>query len=467
MSSTVVRSLPWIEPVHAASLLRNKGGLVFLDSAMRHDNHGRYSYVAVDPFGTLMAKERVAYWNDEPVGTTPLEAIAATLKQYEQPDIPGLPPFQGGAIGYFSYEFGESLEQLPATREPDHGSIPDIELMFYDALCAFDHVEQKAWIISTGFPHLQADERAERATSRANQIEAALAENSAQDCDSKTGICIGRDGWTSNFTQSRYMTSVQEVVDSILAGDIFQANLSQRFTTDLPAGFDTWAFYQRLRVANAAPFAAFIDRGEMAIASSSPERFLKVNGSQVETRPIKGTARRAIDPQEDQAIADELLASEKDRAENLMIVDLLRNDLSRVCLPDSVKTPDLCVLETYSGVHHLVSSVTGVLPSGKTAAELLGVSFPGGSITGAPKIKAMEIISRIEQDQRGVYCGAIGYYSFNCKSDTNIAIRTVLFQNGVASFQAGGGITALSDPRLEYEETLTKAERIFRAFESL
>ena len=252
----------------------------------------------------------------------------------------------------------------------------------------------------------------------------------------------------------------------ILEGDIFQANIAQRFRAACPARFDPLAFYERLRAINAAPFAAFLDFGDIAVASSSPERFLKVQGTRVETRPIKGTAPRSSDPAEDAKALGTLLASEKDRAENVMIVDLLRNDLSRVCRPHSVEVPVLCGPESYASVHHLVSVVTGELAPGKDALDLLAAAFPGGSITGAPKVRAMQIIAELERVPRGVYCGAIGYFGFDGAMDTNIAIRTVVFRNREASVHAGGGITLLSDPAAEYDETLAKVRRIFAAFET-
>ncbi|GGE52993.1 aminodeoxychorismate synthase, component I [Agaricicola taiwanensis] len=460
---TIVRSIPWIDPVEAAGRLRGKGGLCFLDSAMFHDRLGRYSYVAADPYGVLKVSGGEVSWNGAAIDEAPLDAVSRRLGLFGQPIIEGLPPFQGGAIGYLSYEFGGLLEQLPAARTPRQGAMPQAELLFFDALCAFDHLEKRAWIVSTGLPEADGARRQARAVERAEEIERALRATPVPEGELPA---IEREAWRSTFTRESYACAVGEAIEAILAGDIYQANISQRFTATLPEGFDAWAFYKRLRQINAAPFSAFIDRGDMAIASSSPERFLRVSGEEVETRPIKGTAPRASDPSEDEAHATALRRSEKDRAENLMIVDLLRNDLSRVCLPGTVMTPELCALETYAGVHHLVSVVTGRLQPGFGVADLMGAAFPGGSITGAPKIRAMEIISDIEQEQRGIYCGAIGYFGFNGESDTNIAIRTVLFQDGQASFQAGGGVTALSDPELEYQETLNKAERIFRAFEA-
>jgi para-aminobenzoate synthetase component 1 len=245
---------------------------------------------------------------------------------------------------------------------------------------------------------------------------------------------------------------------------VFQANIARRFSVMLPTWFDALAFYERLRSLNPAPFAAFLRYGDFTIASSSPERFLNLDGQRVETRPIKGTIARSIDPKEDQRRAEFLLASEKDRAENIMIVDLLRNDLSRVCTAHSVEVPTLCGLESYASVHHLASVVTGMLARDQDAVTLLRACFPGGSVTGAPKVRAMEIIAEIEGTSREVYCGAIGFIGFNGCMDTNIAIRTVMIRDRVAVFHAGGGITAMSQPEAEYEETLAKAQRIFDAF---
>ncbi len=270
--------------------------------------------------------------------------------------------------------------------------------------------------------------------------------------------------WRSNFTRQAYERAVETVRDYIRAGDIYQANIAQRFTADLPAGFDPFALYRRLRETNPATFGAYQEFEGLTVASSSPERFVRLDGRHVETRPIKGTAKRLPDPAEDRAAAEGLAASAKDRAENVMIVDLLRNDLSRVCAPGSVAVPVLCGLETYAGVHHLVSVVTGTLRDGLDGLDLLEKTFPGGSITGAPKIRAMDIIAEIEGDAREIYCGAIGRIGFDGDLDTSIAIRTVFMDDREAVLQAGGGVTLLSEPGPEYDETLAKAERVFRAF---
>jgi para-aminobenzoate synthetase component 1 len=271
--------------------------------------------------------------------------------------------------------------------------------------------------------------------------------------------------WRSNFDRQAYEAAVETVRDYIRAGDIYQANIAQRFTAELPPGFGPFALYRRLRATNPATFGAYLAFEGLSIASSSPERFLKLSGREVETRPIKGTVRRVDDPDEDRRRAQALLADPKERAENIMIVDLLRNDLSRICEPHSVRVPTLCGLESYASVHHLVSVVTGTLRAGLDALDLVAATFPGGSITGAPKLRAMDIITEIEGDARELYCGAIGAIGFDGSLDTSIAIRTVFMDDRTAVLQAGGGITLLSEPGPEYEETLTKAARVFQAFE--
>ena len=266
----------------------------------------------------------------------------------------------------------------------------------------------------------------------------------------------------SSFSREAYLEAVERVREYIFAGDIFQANLSQRL--EAPLDEPAWELYKRLRAINPAPFAAYIETGEATIMSASPERFLRVSTDRtVETRPIKGTSPRGIGPEHDAALGQALIESEKDRAENLMIVDLLRNDLSRVCVPGTVRVPELFLLENYPTVHHLVSTVVGVLPPKADAVDLLQASFPGGSITGAPKVRAMEIIAELEPSRRGVYCGSIGYLSVTGALDTNIVIRTYLALERRVYFSVGGGIVADSDPTAEYEETLTKARALIAA----
>lgn len=454
------RELPWIEPTTALQRLAHRSHLTFLDSAMRHELLGRYSYLACDPFGTYMvSKDGQASYNGEAIDSDPWTALRALLATYPQEHRLDLPPFQGGAAGFLAYDLNATQERLPHLAIPSR-ELPQSILHLYDVVLAFDHHDNRCWIVSTGWPERNSARRSEHAGRRADQFAELLAHR-GQLWNSSSNEA---GSWHSNFDRERYITAVQRVISLILGGDVYQANIAQRFSARLPTSFDPLAFYCRLRSLNPAPFAALLRYGTLTIASSSPERFLKLDGQAVETRPIKGTAARSADPTEDRHRAALLLASEKDRAENVMIVDLLRNDLSRVCAAHSVEVPTLCGLESYASVHHLVSVVTGKLAKDHDAVTLLRACFPGGSVTGAPKLRSMEVIAEIERVPRGVYCGAIGFIGFNGHMDTNVAIRTVTISNGAAVFHAGGGITAMSEPEAEYEETLAKAQRIFDAF---
>ncbi len=445
-----VIEIAYRDPAEAAAALGDLPLLTFLDSAMADGRLGRYSFIAVDPFERLQISDADKGW---------VERLKVLLARYRTEPSPDLPPFQGGAAGLFSYELGRSLERLP--QPPlDKLGFPDLSLGLYDVVVAFDSLERRGFILSTGLPEAEPAARDRRAVARGRWLEAQLRRNAAL---SPAGN-ISLSGWTSNFTRSQYERAVGEVVERILAGDIFQANLSQRFEAATPPDFDHFSFYRHLRKVNPAPFAAYLDHGDFVIASASPERFLRVEGDRVETRPIKGTKPRFADAFLDSLQAQALRESRKDRAENVMIVDLLRNDLSKVCVPGSVQAPQLCGLETFSSVHHLVSAVVGRLREGQSAVDLLAAAFPGGSITGAPKLRAMEIITELEGHTRGPYCGAIGYIGFNGAMDMNIVIRTASFRKGVCVVQAGGGIVTASNPAAEYDETLDKARRIFEAF---
>jgi para-aminobenzoate synthetase component 1 len=408
-----------------------------------------------------------------------LEALRALVAPHATESVPGLPPFQGGAAGYVAYGWSRALERLPLPRCDDL-ALPDVVFGVYDWVLAWDHDTSSAWLISTGLPETASARRAQRASSRAAAVRERL-----RSADSPRAVVPPRrdtrhlaqqapshamvGGWwhpnlalRSSFTHDGYVEAIARVREYILAGDIYQANLSQRF--EAPLSEPPWTLYRRLRCINPAPFAAFLDFPDVVVLSASPERFLRVDaGGHVETRPVKGTRPRGLGPEHDAALGAALEESAKDQAENLMIVDLMRNDLSRVCAPGSVHVPELFTLERYATVHHLVSTVVGELAAGMDALDLLRAAFPGGSITGVPKVRAMEIIAELEPSERGVYCGTIGYWSLTGELDSSIAIRTAVAQAGRVYFSAGGGIVADSDPEQEYRETLDKARGLIDA----
>ena len=455
-----IADIPFVDSVAAAEALAALPGLAFLDSAMHHDTLGRTSTLAADPFGRFRFRDGVASLDGRPVPGSGLEALRACLAPYRTARDPDLPDFSGGAIGYVAYDLGACLERVaPPARCAD--LCDDIAFNLYDTVLSIDHASGRCRLLATGFPETAPAAREARARARLAQFTDLLAGARP----SPEPAAQGPLTWRSNFTRPAYEAAVERVRDYIRAGDIYQANIAQRFEADLSPGFDPFALYRRLRATNPATFGAYLDFGPLRVASSSPERFLKLSGRQVETRPIKGTVRRVDDPVEDARLGAALQANAKERAENIMIVDLLRNDLSRICEAHSVRVPVLCGLESYASVHHLVSVVTGTLRPDLDALDLIAATFPGGSITGAPKLRAMDIITEIEGDARELYCGAIGAIGFTGDLDTSIAIRTVFMDDRTAVLQAGGGITLLSEPGPEYEETLTKAARVFQAFE--
>ncbi len=456
--TVLCHEIAWRDPFDAAQRLAERPGFAFLDSALAHPTLGRYSYIGIEPFGVFSSVVGETTWNGEALAMPPLEALRKLLAEFVFEPTPELPPFRGGAIGAIPYDFGWRLDGLELRGPHPEGREP-LYFSFYDLVLAFDHVEHRAFVFSSGFPETDGLKRQARAVQRLDEMLAAL-----ETKPEPLGKLPAVGDWTSNFTQAGYHAAVERVRTHILDGDIYQANISQRFTTKLPDGFSPFAFYAALRATNPAPFAAYLSCGDITIASSSPELLLRKRGSEIETRPIKGTIARSMDEAEDALRRATLLASEKDRAENIMIVDLLRNDLSRVSEPFSVEVPVLCGLESYAGVHHLVSVVTGHLAPGKDALDLIATSFPGGSITGAPKRRSMQIIAAIEQSPRGYYCGAIGFLGFDGSMDLNIAIRTAVIAEGEVKIQAGGGITRLSEPEAEYEETFAKVKRLFAAF---
>ncbi len=449
--------IDWREPFDAAARLADRSGFAFLDSALFHPELGRYSFIGIEPFGVFTAALGLATWNGVPLWLPPLPALRDLLARFVFEADPELPPFQGGAIGAIPYEFGWELDGLASPNHRIEQQEP-FHLGFYDLIFAFDQLRRRTFVFASGLP-AEGEARKARAAARLDHA-LRLLERPPPERAPQPAVA----GWTSNFARTAYRTAIERVQGHIYRGDIYQANIAQRFGADLPEGFSPFEFYARLRATNPAPFAAYLTCGESLIASSSPELLLRKRGAAVETRPIKGTSPRAEHPVEDLWRAEVLAQSEKDRAENIMIVDLLRNDLSRACRPFSVDVPVLCGRESYANVHHLVSVVTGELAADKDAIDLIAATFPGGSITGAPKRRSMEIIDSIERVPRGYYCGSIFYLGFDGTMDMNIAIRTAILKAGRASVHAGGGITCLSDWAEEYAETEAKAQRLFDAF---
>ena len=440
------------EPLEVCERLAHLPYPILLDSAADHARTGRYSYCTADPVRLFEAR----------VPDDPLPAARDALRACTAEGDPALPPFQGGLAGFIGYDYGRVLERVPAPRSDDL-DVPDVLLGLYDWVISWDHQAERAWLVSTGIPDLRAA-GADRAARRADQVRELLARPAGATRRAQApGAEAARPAapLRSNFTRSEYLDAVRRVRQYILAGDLFQANIAQRF--DAPLAGSPFALYCRLRHRSPAPYAAWLDAGRFQIMSASPERFLRLDGRRVETRPIKGTRPRSADPARDAALGAELAASAKDRAENVMIVDLLRNDLSRVCRPGTVRAAELLALEALPTVFHLVSTVTGELEPERDAFDLLRAAFPGGSITGAPKVRAMEVIAELEPSRRAAYCGSIGYVSVTGDMDTSIVIRTCVAAGGRAYFQAGGGIVADSDPAAEYEETLDKARALIES----
>lgn len=453
--------------------LQHLPGVLLLDSARQIETAkgqplGRYSFLMADPFDWVVVDQ---------ASEDPFEKIRALLKQCQAQTVPGLPPMQGGVAGLLSYDLNRSFEAVPQA-EFNTFPIPAVIMGAYDTVISWDHQTKEAWIVSQGFPENDNAKRARRAQERIDfflstlsakvnsQLPAISCEPESLELSSFRYTVAGPPGLTSNFSASRFKESVQKCVDYIYGGDVFQINLAQQLR--IAANCHSLELYLRLKDANPAPFSGFFDFEvsgfeRTQIISSSPERLVAVSQGRVETRPIKGTRPRTGRPMVDIWAREKLSNSEKDIAENTMIVDLMRNDLSRVCTDDSVTVPQLCEMEEYASVMHLVSSVEGQLRPECDLTELLSAIFPGGSITGAPKVRAMEIIAELEPDARGAYCGSLGYLGFDGNADLNILIRTITAQRGWWQIPVGGGIVSQSDPKQEYDETWAKAAGLLRA----
>jgi para-aminobenzoate synthetase component 1 len=409
---------------------------VFLDSGRPHGDAGRWDVLAAGPVATLVTRGAITTIADrrggmEQSAEDPFALLRRILARHRPAAYDsGELPFAGGAIGYFAYDLARRIERLPE-RARDVDGLPEMAVGIYDVVRIVDHETRRAWRVGPA---------ARIARSRAKAPEARLVV--------ETPLRVSLDA-------AGHRRAVERILRYLRDGDCYQVNLARRFSA--AARGDAWPAYCRLRERNPAPFGAYLRLPFCEVLSASPERFLAVREGGVETRPIKGTRPRSADPAADARLARSLQDSPKDRAENLMIVDLLRNDLGKACVPGSIAVPRLFALETHPTVHHLVSTVTGRLRPDRDALDLLRGAFPGGSITGAPKRRAMQIIEELEPHRRALYCGAIGYVGFDGAMDTSIAIRTLVVGGGEARFWAGGGIVADSEPAMEYAETEHKA----------
>ena len=441
-------------------LLADEPHSFFLDSGMDAPRLGRYSFVGSQPFlifrsnGTSLQLD----WGDriEQRSGNPFDALREILNRFQSQPLSADLPFIGG-VGYFGYPLRCFIEELPSTTHDDL-KLPDCYFAFYDTIVAFDHLSNTVYLCRSDAGVGYAN-RHQQQVERLRSILQSKTHCSQHRCEV---LRFNFSDFTkypirSNFPKTDYLSTVQRAKAYIASGDIYQVNLSQRLSTstDLPPA----ELYVRLRQLSPVPYGAYLHCGDFHILSASPERFLHFSPScrTVETRPIKGTRPRGLTPELDRKLATELLHSEKDLAELLMIVDLERNDLGRVCEIASIHVPERVALESYSNIHHLVATVRGTLRSDADRIDLLKSCFPGGSITGAPKIRAMELIDELEPTNRGVYTGAIGYFGFDGTMDLNIAIRTCILKEGRAYFHVGGGIVADSEPDAEYQETLDKA----------
>lgn len=428
--------------------LRDKRGVFFLDSALNFDGLGRYSFLGFNPEFTLKSASN----------ENPFPLLRNYLNKFSLPkNLRGLSPFLCGFAGYFSYDLGFILEKIKR-RIKDDLRLPGAYLGFYGAVITIDHVKKTLTVFSSGLPEKNTGLAGLKAKERFKEITGLLAK--IDEAEKREHLFRARN-LKSNFSQNEYIRAVDKVKRYIGAGDIYQLNLSQRFTVDCKA--DAFSLYRRMRGIFPAAFCGYFDAGAFKILSSSPERFLQVKAGRVITRPMKGTRARGSVEDEDNSLREELLNSEKDKAELLMIVDLERNDLGRVCEYKSIKVTRPRILETYTTVFQTTSEIEGMLHKNKDRLDLIKACFPGGSITGCPKIRAMEIIEELEPVRRNIYTGALGYLDLAGNMDLNILIRTLLLKNDKIYFNTGGGIVADSNPQAEYEETLVKAEAIFKA----
>ena len=451
-------------PITLAALLKDEPGLVLLQSALFQTSQVRFSFLTVAPFAQLEAHGtccRVRLGSQESLQYgCPWNLIDQLIRKYELLEESDQPFPLGGIFGYFGYEMNRSLTAKLASKAARNPELPDLSVGFYDSLCVFDHHLQKCFIVSTG---MQADgSRSEtRAQSQLAWWNERLASPQEEITTQHPPHQWDTSGLRSNLSQAEFISRVSRAKEYISAGDIYQINLSHRL--ELPFEADCFDFYSRLMDISPAPHAAYLNFESVQIASASPESFLRLSGRHVQTRPIKGTRPRSADPQRDAQLTFELQSSQKELAELVMITDLLRNDIGQICEFGSVAVPELVRLERFPQVQHLVSTIDGTLRPNVSHIEALAACFPGGSITGTPKLRAMQIIDELEPIARGPYTGAIGFIGFNQESQLSITIRTAYKTGGKLYFNVGAGIVADSDPEAEYAETLAKGRGFIEA----
>lgn len=430
------------------SLIHEQEDSVFLDSSLRNQL-GRYSIIGLSPYLKLVKGEKFTV--NGQVCTEPFESwVKNYLKKHKEENNTGL-PIASGAIGYFSYDYGRKKEGV-TSRHPEELDIPDCILVFYDNFIIEDHQRKKLYMIANSY----GQEAAAGISLMMPFLEKAEKETFPQ--SEKT---VKAPETAADFSREDYMDAIQRMIHYIVEGDIYIANMTQRL--QITSSMPPFELFERLRQNNPSPFGGYFNYGGFQVVSASPERFLKMTDGLIQTRPIKGTRKRGSTQEEDNALKQELEQSGKDKSELLMIVDLERNDLNRVCIPGSVIVDELFSVETYATVFHLIANVTGILRPELTVMDLLEAAFPGGSITGAPKLRAMELIDELEHSRRNLYTGSMGYLSLDGNCDFNIVIRTALYKDGVYHLGVGGGITFESDLAFEYEETLQKAKALLEA----
>ena len=477
----VYEEIPYSSPCLIYEALSNRNSFL-LESVKGHEKIARYSFIGFDPCLEFKVKNgfiKVRSSSEEnATSNKPLHIMKILMKKYNQLPHEHLGPFQGGFVGIFSYDFVHYLERLPRNAADDL-SLPDAHFLMIDKFVAFDHVDKKSWIIvcpgvkdmidiRSSDTHIDWTEKYDEAEYEIERIHKRIQgyklNNPVNDTIVPKRLQDRKMDIVYEMKKNVYVDIVKKTKEYIAAGDIFQANLSQRVSAHL-GGKDTWNLYKILRSINPSPFAAYVDFGDYKIVSSSPERLLRVKGKTIDTRPIAGTRPRGKDSREDELMRTELLLNEKERAEHIMLIDLERNDLGRVSEYGSVRVDEMMITEDYSHVIHIVSNVLGNLSSEKDCFDAIKAAFPGGTITGVPKVRCMEIIDELEPVRRGPYTGSIGYMSFSDNMDLNIVIRTFVIKDDVAYVQAGAGIVADSDPEREYVETLKKAEALIKTLE--